>query len=203
MTIDRLRAALLASGPSTGPRGAAFRGDWDVTADAGPQDSTRLLTPAAVLIAVTAESEPQLLLTRRTSTMTRHAGQIAFPGGRVDPGDATQIDAALREAEEEVALGRHHVDVLGTLDRYETGTGFSILPVVGVVPSGLAFIPHEHEVAEVFHVPFAHVIDPANHELRTGEWQGRERKFYVIRHGEREIWGATAGILVNLSRRLL
>ena len=195
MPIERLRAALLASGA------AGYRGDWDVNADTG-FDRADVLTPAAVLIAVSDEATPQLLLTRRNANMTRHPGQIAFPGGRVDPDDESPIAAALREAEEEVALSRGHVDVLGTLDRYETGTGFSILPVVGVVPAGLVFTPHEREVAEVFHVPFAHVMDPANHEMRTGEWQGRKRNFFVIRHGEREIWGATAGILVNLSKRL-
>lgn len=195
MPIERLRAALLTSGSG------GFRGDWDVTDDAGIE-RVRDLTPAAVLIAVTDEAEPQLLLTRRNANMKRHPGQIAFPGGRVDPGDAGPVAAALREAEEEVALGRHHVDVLGTLERYETGTGFSILPVVGVVPPGLVFAAHEREVAEVFHVPFAHVIDPINHEMQTGEWQGRRRNFFVIRHGKREIWGATAGIIVNLSRRL-
>jgi 8-oxo-dGTP pyrophosphatase MutT (NUDIX family) len=197
MPIDRLRAALLTSGA-----GGGFQGDWDVTDDTGIE-RVRELTPAAVLIAVTDEAEPQLLLTRRNANMKRHPGQIAFPGGRIDPGDASPVAAALREAEEEVALGRHHVDVLGTLERYETGTGFSILPVVGVVPPGLVFAAHEREVAEVFHVPFAHVMDPVNHEMRTGEWQGRRRNFFVIRHGEREIWGATAGIIVNLSRRLL
>ena len=195
MPIDRLRAALLTSAAS------GFRGDWDVTNDAGIE-RVRDLTPAAVLIAVTNEAEPQLLLTRRNANMKRHPGQIAFPGGRIDPGDADAVAAALREAEEEVALCRHHVEVLGTLDHYETGTGFSIRPVVGVVPPGLRFAAQEHEVAEVFHVPFAHVIDPANHDMQTGEWQGRRRNFFVIRHGDREIWGATAGIIVNLSKRL-
>lgn len=197
MTIDRLRGALLA-GAATGLRNA-LGGDWEMSGDT---PAAGALMPAAVLIAISDEAEPQLLLTRRPTTMARHPGQIAFPGGRVDAGDASAVAAALREAEEEVALQRDQVEVLGTLDHYETGTGFSILPVVGVIPPGLVLIPHEREVAEVFHVPFAHVMDPANHELRTGEWQGRERKFYVIRHGEREIWGATAGILVNLSRRL-
>jgi 8-oxo-dGTP pyrophosphatase MutT (NUDIX family) len=195
MAIERLRAALLTGG-ATG-----FRGDWEVTSDATPEGG-RTLTPAAVLIAVTKEAEPQLLLIKRTANMSRHPGQIAFPGGRVDPGDESAIAAALREAEEEVSLHRHHVEVLGTLDRYETGTGFSILPVVGLVPPGLVFAKQEREVAEVFHVSFAHVMDPANHEMRTGEWQGQKRHFFVIRHGDREIWGATAGMLVNLSRRL-
>jgi 8-oxo-dGTP pyrophosphatase MutT (NUDIX family) len=195
MAIERLRTALLMRGSG------GYRGDWDVTDDTGIE-RVRDLTPAAVLIAVTDEAEPQLLLTRRNANMKRHPGQIAFPGGRIDPGDASAVAAALREAEEEVALGREHVEVLGTLERYETGTGFSISPVVGVVPVGLQFAAHEREVAEVFHVPFAHVMDPANHEMQTGEWQGRRRNFFVIRHGEREIWGATAGIIVNLSKRL-
>lgn len=194
MPIDRLRAALLAD------RRRGYRGDWEVTADASPEPGP--LTPAAVLIAITREAEPQLLLTRRTANLSRHPGQIAFPGGRVDPGDSGPVAAALREAEEEVALPATEVEVLGGLDPYTTGTGFAIHPVIGLIPAGLVLIPHEAEVAEVFHVPFAHVIDAANHERRTGDWKGRPRHFYVIRHQDREIWGATAGILVNLARQL-
>jgi 8-oxo-dGTP pyrophosphatase MutT (NUDIX family) len=195
MAIARLRSVLERPVP------AGYRGDWEVTRDGAPE-AGRTLMPAAVLIAVSDEPEPQLLLTRRSAALTRHAGQIAFPGGRIDPEDAGAVAAALREAEEEVALDRRLVDVVGTLDPYETGTGFSILPVVGIIPPGLTLAPHEHEVAEVFHVPFAHVVDTANHERRSGEWQGQTRHFYVIRHGNREIWGATAAILVNLARTL-
>lgn len=194
MPIGRLRAALAREVES------AMIGDWDLAPD--PDRARPALTPAAVLIAVTREAEPQLLLTKRSSALRRHPGQIAFPGGRIDPGDADAVAAALREAEEEVALPRGDVELLGTLDRYETGTGFAITPVVGVVPAGLVFTPQVTEVDTVFHVPFEFVIDPANHQVRTGEWQGRERRYYVIRYGEHEIWGATAGILVNLSRRL-
>ncbi len=195
MTIARLRAGLL------GAATQAYQGDWDVNNDGAP-DVTGLLAPAAVLIAVSDEPRPQLILTRRPMTMTRHPGQIAFPGGRVDPGDADAIATALREAEEEVALAPSLVEVLGTLGPYATGTGFVITPVVGLVPRDVALVPHAEEVAEVFRVPFDHVIDPANHQRRTGEWQGRRRDFYVIQAGDREIWGATAGILVNLSRQL-
>jgi 8-oxo-dGTP pyrophosphatase MutT (NUDIX family) len=155
-----------------------------------------------VLIAVSDEPEPQLILTQRPLTMTRHPGQIAFPGGRVDAGDDGPIAAALREAHEEVALAPSLVEVLGTLAPYATGTGFAITPVVGLVPANVELVPHVREVAEVFRVPFGHVIDPANHQLRTSEWQGRARRYYVIAWAGREIWGATAGILVNLSRQL-
>lgn len=195
MAIDRLRNALAR------PVLASHTSDYDLHPDPGrviPAD----LTPAAVLIAVTREAEPQLLLTRRSADLRRHPGQIAFPGGRIDPDDADAVAAALREAEEEVALARNEVEVLGQLDRYETGTGYAITPVVGLVAPGLALIPQEREVAAIFHVPFAHVIDPANHEIRDGQWQGQTRRVYVIRHGDHEIWGATAGILVNLARRL-
>jgi 8-oxo-dGTP pyrophosphatase MutT (NUDIX family) len=195
MALARLRSVLASS------TAAGLRGDWEVTDDAAPE-AGRVLMPAAVLIAVSNEPEPQLLLTRRSDKLTRHAGQIAFPGGRIDPEDDGPVAAALREAEEEVALGRHLVDVLGTLSPYETGTGFSIRPVVGIIPPGLALTPHEREVAEVFHVPFAHVLDPANHQRRSGEWQGRTRHFYVIPYEGREIWGATAAMLVNLARTL-
>ncbi len=195
MPIDRLRIALGT------PVIAGMTGDYDLHPDPArliPVD----LTPAAVLIAVTREAEPQLLLTRRSADMRRHPGQIAFPGGRIDAEDADAVAAALREAEEEVALARHEVEVLGQLDPYETGTGYAITPIVGLVPPGLALVRQASEVAAIFHVPFAHVIDAANHEIRDGEWQGQRRRVYVIRHGEHEIWGATAGILVNLARRL-
>ena len=193
--IAALRRALA----QPGRRG--WQGDWEVNTDAAPPASATLM-PAAVLIAVTDAPVPMLVLTLRPVTMRRHAGQVAFPGGRIDPGDAGPIDAALREAEEEVALPRAAVEVLGTLETYETGTGFAITPVVGIIAPGLTLVPHEREVAAVFEVPLAEVLDPTRHQLRQSEWQGRLRTYYVIESAGRSIWGATAGIIVNLSRRL-
>jgi 8-oxo-dGTP pyrophosphatase MutT (NUDIX family) len=200
MAIDRLRVALAGPG-AAGIGGAGMSGDWDLHPDPD-RVIPAALTPAAVLVAVTREAEPQLLLTRRHADMRRHPGQIAFPGGRVDPDDRDAVATALREAEEEVALPRDAVELLGTLSAYETGTGYAITPVVGLVSPGLAFTPQASEVAEIFHVPLAFVLDPANQAVRSGEWQGRERRFYSIRYAGYDIWGATAGILVNLSRRL-
>ena len=191
--VERLRAAC-------GVRADAYGGDWAVAAHA--PDPARVLTDAAVLIAVIDRPVPTLLLTRRTQHLRRHAGQVAFPGGRIDPDDADAVAAALREAHEEVALDPAQVEVIGTTDLYETGTGYSITPVLGVIAPGLPLVANPAEVETVFEVPFDYVMDPANHQARTGEWQGRDRRFYVIAAGGHEIWGATAAMLVNLSRRL-
>lgn len=191
---ERLRAAVNA--PSSG----ALRGDWDFAPD-GAATAT-LLTPAAVLIAVTDQPEPGVLLTRRTTTLRRHAGQVAFPGGRIDPDDAGPVAAALREAHEEIALAPHAVQVLGPTDTYETGTGYHITPVLGLIPPGLPLVAAADEVAALFEVPLAFLLDPRNHELRQAEYQGRTRSFYVIAWPEHEIWGATAAMIVNLARRL-
>ncbi len=165
-------------------------------------DSVEAMTAAAVLVAITDRAEPGVILTQRTDTLRRHPGQVAFPGGRIDPDDAGEIAAALREAQEEVALPPSTVRVIGTGDRYRTGTGFDITPVIGIIPPDLALVPSEAEVAAVFEVPLAFVLDPANHRLASAEWQGRRRNFYEIHWQDRRIWGATAGMIVNLSRRL-
>lgn len=159
------------------------------------------LLPAAVLIAVTDRADPGVILTQRTDTMSRHPGQIAFPGGRIDPGEDV-VTAALREAEEEIALPRDKVRVIGEADSYRTVTGFQVTPVIGIIPPDLVFTPSEAEVASVFEVPLAFLLDEANHVEATLEWQGHDRHYYEIIWNEHRIWGATAAMIVNLARRL-
>lgn len=157
---------------------------------------------AAVLIAITERPAPGVLLTLRHAGLSRHAGQVALPGGRVDPEDAGPVAAALREAEEEIGLPRDAVEVVGTSDMFRIGSGFEIVPVVGVVPPDLPLVPHEAEVEAVFEVPLAFLRDPANRIRREAEFQGRPRRYYEIQWRERRIWGATAAILINFARRL-
>lgn len=178
----------------------ALRGDWDFVGD--DIGRSAVLTPAAVLIAVVTRARPTVLFTRRTTTLRRHAGQVAFPGGRIDPGDAGPVEAALRESYEEVALDPADVEVIGATDTYETGTGYHITPVLGLIAPDLPLVPAADEVASMFEVPLDFLLDPANHQQRQREWQGRLRTYYVIAWETHEIWGATAAIVVNLARRL-
>lgn len=159
-------------------------------------------TPAAVLVTIVDRPQPSVLLIRRPDTMRRHPGQVAFPGGRVDPTDIDDIDAALREAEEEIALPRALVEIVGIGDRYRTGSGFIITPVIGVIPPDLPLVPEPAEVAEIFEAPLDFLLEPANHIEQTVEWQGRDRHFFEIQWGQQRIWGATAAMIVNLGRRL-
>ena len=158
--------------------------------------------PAAVLVAVVERPQPGVILTLRPETMRKHPGQISFPGGRIDPGDDGPIDAALREAEEEIGLPRDAVDIIGIADRYRTVTGFEVTPVVGIVPPDLPLTPHPGEVAAVFEAPLHYLLDPVHQQVRSGLWRGRERHYYEIEWEGRRIWGATAAMIVNLSRRL-
>jgi 8-oxo-dGTP pyrophosphatase MutT (NUDIX family) len=160
------------------------------------------LMPAAVLVAVVERASPTVILTERPKTMRKHPGQISFPGGRIDPGDDGPVAAALREAEEEIALPRDAVQLVGMADVYRTITGFQVTPVVGVVPPGLPLRPQPGEVAAMFEAPLDYLLDPRHQIARKVEWQGRERCYYEIEWEGRRIWGATAAMIVNLSRRL-
>ncbi|MES2754767.1 MAG: CoA pyrophosphatase [Pseudomonadota bacterium] len=157
--------------------------------------------PAAVLIAVTDRAKPGVILTQRTDTLRKHAGQVAFPGGRLDPGEDA-VAAAVREAHEEIALDPAAVIVVGTADRYRTITGYAVTPVLAVVPPDLSLVPAEAEVADVFEVPLDFVLATANHRVVDMDWQGRRRHYHQIDWEGRRIWGATAAMIVNLSRRL-
>lgn len=164
--------------------------------------SGELVTPAAVLVAVVERAEPTVILTLRTDTVRRHAGQISFPGGRIDPGDAGPVAAALREADEEIGLPRSAVEVIGIADQYRTVTGYQVTPVIGVVPPDIPLTPQPSEVAAIFEAPLHHLLDERNQRLRTVQWQGAERAYFEIEWRDRRIWGATAAMLVNLGRRL-
>lgn len=160
------------------------------------------LTPAAVLVGlIEREGGYSVLLTRRADTLRRHTGQIALPGGRLDPGE-TPWGAALREAHEEVGLHPEFVEIAGLSSPYATGTGYLITPVVGFVRSGFELEPNPHEVAEIFETPFGFLMDPANHEEHEREFNGVKRRFYAMTHEDRFIWGATAGMLRMLYNRL-
>jgi len=168
-----------------------------------PGLSTQTLTRAAVLVPlVVRETGLTVLLTQRTAHLRDHAGQISFPGGRCEEQDASPVDTALREASEEVGLDRNQVEVLGVLPEYRTGTGFAIIPVVGLVHPPLNLKLDDFEVAEAFETPLDFLLDPANHQRHSLEYQGSQREYYAMPWEGYYIWGATAGMLVSLQRFL-
>ncbi len=163
--------------------------------------SGRPPVPAAVLVPLVAHAgEPSLLLTLRTAHLHDHAGQVSFPGGRVDPEDSDAIATALRETEEEIGLARKHIEVIGSLPDYQTGTGFTVTPVVALVHPPFELAADTFEVAEIFEVPLSFLMNGANHELRSAEMPNRpgRRSFYAMPYGDYFIWGATAAMLRNL-----
>lgn len=179
-------------------------GSTDFDLNPGDPPPAAALTAAAVLIAIEdgPDCGPHLWLTRRAPRMRHHAGQIALPGGRLDPGDSGPVAAALREAAEEIGLPRAAVSVLGTLPVHDTVTGFRVTPVVGRITAPFAPAPEAGEVAEVFAVPWTVVADPARYRVAARHWRGGTRRYYVLPWGPHYIWGATARILRGLAGRL-
>lgn len=160
-------------------------------------------TAAAVLIPVIAQAQGlTVLFTQRTQHLKSHSGQVSFPGGRAEPGDASAEFTALREAQEEIGLALQRVEILGRLPEYHTRTGFRVTPVIGLIQPPLELTPDPREVESVFEVPLSFLLDPANRQRRTRELQGRSVGFYVFEYQGHMIWGATAGMLVNLNKML-
>lgn len=183
--------------PSEPPR----FGDGDL--NGGLPVRTGKLRQAAVLAPlILHDGPPRLLLTERAAHLPKHPGQIAFPGGGVDPSGETAAEAAVRELEEEVGIGAHHVELVGRFDGYATVTGYHVTPFVGVLKPGYVLKPDPGEVADVFEAPFEFLMDPANHQRHFREWQGRKRYYYAMPWEGRYIWGATAGMLKSLHDRL-
>jgi 8-oxo-dGTP pyrophosphatase MutT (NUDIX family) len=179
-----------------------IRGDLDLDPELWVKAGVQATKPAAVLVPVVARAEPAVLLTLRTPELRSHSGQIAFPGGRIDPTDATPQAAALREAHEEIGLDASFVEPIGYLDLYLTFSGFRILPLVARVDPDYRLKINPSEVADAFEVPLDFLMTPGNHQRLKRDWQGIERQYYAMPFNDRYIWGVTAGILRNLYERI-
>ena len=186
----------------TDPNVMAPTGDFGTDAMLQIIAKEKPLRPAAVLIPVVEREMPTVLLTTRAAHLNEHAGQISFPGGKIESGDASPMDAALREADEEIGLKRDFVDPVGYLDVYATGFGFRIMPVLARVTPGFELTVSKDEVDDVFEVPLAFLMDPVNHKVGTKEFRGMQRSFYEMPFEQRYIWGATAGMLRALYERI-
>lgn len=180
---------------------ARRRGDHDLNPGMGAPDKTRA---AAVLVPIVGRDDGlTVLLTRRSDSLPVHKGQISFPGGRVEEDDVDDVETALRETEEEIGLTRDRIEVIGRLDTYTTRTGFEVTPVVGLVRPPFDLTADPVEVAEIFEVPLDFVLDTGNHERHSRDWQQSTRHFWALPYQHYYIWGATAGMLVNLADVML
>jgi 8-oxo-dGTP pyrophosphatase MutT (NUDIX family) len=202
--FDRARARLTLEVPLalTDPTAQGARGDLDLNPDVWVRAGVKATKPAAVLVPVIDRSEPTVLLTQRTAELASHAGQVAFPGGKIDPTDDSPVAAALREAREETGLASTLIEPIGYLDLYLTFSGFRILPTVARVEPGFTLAINPREVVETFEVPLQFLMTPENHQRKTRDWNGLQREYYAIAFENRYIWGITAGILRNLYDRI-
>jgi 8-oxo-dGTP pyrophosphatase MutT (NUDIX family) len=202
--FDRARARLRLEVPPAlaDPLAQGARGDLDLNPSMWERAGVSATTPAAVLVPIIDRNGPTVLLTLRTKELASHAGQVAFPGGKIDPGDASPAAAALREAKEEIGLAAALVEPLGYLDLYLTFSGFRILPTVARVKPDFTLVLNPWEVTETFEVPLDFLMKPENHQRRSRDWNGINREYYAIPFGDRYIWGITAGIVRNLYERV-
>lgn len=202
--FERARARLTLDPPLglTDPDSLPLRGDHDADPVLKAIAAVRPIKPAAVLIPVIDRDEPMVLLTQRTAHLPQHAGQVAFPGGKIDATDASPLAAALREANEEVGLSASAVEPIGYLDVYMTTLGYRIVPVVARVRPPFTLTLNPGEVEDTFEVPLSFMMEEANHQTHSREWQGMMRTYYAIPFGERYIWGVTAGIFRNLQQKI-
>ena len=202
LSPETIRARLAQTEPGIRRAGIRIRGDHDGNPGLGAAPD-KPLRPAAVLVPLVARPEGlSVLLTQRTAHLHDHAGQISFPGGRVDAGDSDAIAAALRETEEEIGLAREHIEIVGRLDTYQTRTAYQVTPIVGIVTPPFDLVPDDFEVADIFEMPLEYALNARNHERHSKIFQGIERHFWVLPYRDRYIWGATAGMLVNLYEAL-
>jgi 8-oxo-dGTP pyrophosphatase MutT (NUDIX family) len=202
--FDRARANLTLTVPRalTDPRAEGARGDLDLNPETWQRAGVKATKPAAVLVPIVDRSEPTVLLTLRTAELASHAGQVAFPGGKIDPADESPVAAALREATEEIGLAPALIEPIGYLDLYLTFSGFRILPTVARVKPDFKLVLNPWEVKETFEVPLSFLMTPDNHQRKTRDWNGIQREYYAMPFENRYIWGITAGILRNLYERV-